>query len=114
MVKPGRQDVGVGQRPDFAGSEPRDNPLAFGLWRLADNTGRAYATSLENACDVVRVSNASAEKQPRPAITGQTDNLVHDRHIVIVRINGGLQFAFDVFAAALVDAVNRQLVRRQL
>src|SRR5690625_7894798 len=53
---------------------------------------------------MLAVRYASAENQPAFAVFAALDNFSGYPLVVVVLINGGLQFAFDVFTATLMNA----------
>ena len=105
-IEAGCQDVGIRKRAKLARAESADQIGALGLAGVPGDAACGNAVLSQHLGNVLRMFDTSAEEQPGAAISGECQHLTHSLHVVQVRIDGGLQFAFDVLPAALVNAGN--------
>ena len=104
IIKASGQHIGIGQRTQAPSLKVGQHSIALCLWRGSCDAGCLNTMRSKHPSHVLRVLNASAEKQPSLAIASQFDDLTHHAQIVLVGVNCCLQFALDKLTATLMHA----------
>ena len=112
MVEPGRQYVRIGHCRNSACFKISYDFSAFVFRCPARDRRCANAALQQFISNIVGVLDADAENQPGFSVTSLNNYFIGDRPVDLFPVNCCLQFALNIFTAALVNAVSGNLRRR--
>ena len=109
IIKTSGQHVGVGERRYFSLFVESQNGFTLRFGRFTSYALRYHALLIKRVSNVLRMLYASAKEQPRLALTGQRNDLLHHRLILVVGIHSRLQLGLNELTSPLMHASHVQL-----